>query len=169
MSGNSGKTIEKAVFTADQTRNLQIYILPGRPEFSGTTAGTLRQYNENVYVPQGIAAYFPARFSRDGSAFEWSFSNTFSYRIVSHTEQSGGILLYGVEARGTGEDPGYIRQYTVTFDRGSLEAPLQQPAMHALELGVEKSGIRSGTARLESLKYDSQSGRFTAEVIVGGA
>ncbi len=130
---------------------------------------------EGSYLPQAAAAYFPTAFSVSAKERRLSFDTNLSYRVVSKSDLSSGVLVYTIEAPapgGAAEDRlEGCRTFSFSFPRSALggsEGIVLQPAPYALERAIRMSELAKGVVRLESLRYDESSRVFKASVSVSG-
>ncbi len=156
------------VYTADELRNLEIYIITGQAEENRSRA-VQELYDENMYIPQAVAAYYGIPFVIKNNQYAFDFSSQIMWRITSRKNigDSPGVLLrvYQVEATGPGgsQKPGMYYTCSIKMDDADR---IKQPFWIAMETCVKQSGAARGFARLDSMQFDSTSGKFTARVAV---
>lgn len=157
-----------AVFRREEPRLLSVYVVGrGGTLPKGGSAEAL--YIEGMYIPQAAAAYYPTRFTFSDKGRRLVFLADLSYRVLDKAELGSGVTVYTVETAAAASEGSGARRYTVSFARsalGSESGESTQPAPYALERGARLSGLASGTARLESLRFDEGSGLFKAVVVV---
>jgi hypothetical protein len=156
------------VASVPETRDLSLYLLYVPPEQDGASPYTHKKRFESSHIPQGIAAFFPARFTRSPEKVVWSFQASISYQIKAEQDLKSNLWNYEIRASGTGLNTGSGRAYRVTFPLSDLTgtAIVRQPAFYALEQGVRQAAADSGYARLESINYNTSRTSFDAEVTV---
>jgi len=128
-----------------------------------------KSYVENMYIPQGIAAYYPNQFSITNKERRIQFENRYSYRILEKHLINDDVWLYSVETASSLTEPVNTKTFTLYFNRSALVASSGeaiQPATYALERGGRMSGFSSGTVRLEALQYNEKDEQFKAVVAV---
>ncbi len=166
-----GERVRAAVFKADEPRILAAYIVDDVGMSKGASnEAAAKTYAEGMYVPQAAAAYFPTGFSTSGKERRLDFKGDLNYRVLSKSDLGGGVLVYTVEAAGKAAERSDGRRYTVAFPRSALGgggSAAIQPAPYALERAARMSGLPSGTVRLETLRYDAESGLFKATAVAG--
>ena len=161
-----------AVYSADVTRTLEVFIIPGGNQDAKLPGPVLEQYEENMYIPQTLAAYYGVPFIQANGRYGFDLSNRITWRILSQksVEDTRGVLFrsYQIEAKGYGgtAEPGTL--YTCTINIDDPAARQKQPALVALETCAKTSGMAEGFARLDFLRYDSSSKQFTAGVVISG-
>ena len=161
----SADTVKAGVFRPGDFRTLSAFVV-GSPAPGSKEAMT--KYAENMYVPQAAAAYFPTKFIFSEKERRLVFLTDFSYRIVKKHDLGQGVTVYTVEAAASAQDREDGKRYIVSFPRTALgpeTGESVQPAPYALERGARMSGLKSGTARLESFGFDPKTGLFRAQVI----
>ncbi|AEJ18500.1 hypothetical protein [Gracilinema caldarium] len=128
-----------------------------------------KTYIEGMYIPQGIAAYYPNQFTMNAKERRIQFENRYSYRILEKHLIQEDVWLYSVETSSTLTAPEHTKIYTIFFNRSSLvsnSGEAIQPATYALERGARMSGCTSGTVYIDSLLYNEKDKRFKAVVVV---
>lgn len=128
-----------------------------------------KSYIEGLYVPQGIAAYYPNQFSMSGKERRIQFENQYSYRILEKHQVKADVWIYSVETSSTLNFPEHTKTFTIYFNRSALMAASGeaiQPATYALQRGARMSDFASGTVRLESLSFNEKDEQFKAIVVV---
>lgn len=167
-SASVGGAVKAAVFRREEPRLLPVYVVGrGGALPKGGSAEAL--YIEGLYIPQAAAAYYPTRFSFSEKGRRLMFLADLSYRVLDKADLGSGVTVYTVETSAAASEGSGARRYTVSFARsalGSESGESTQPAPYALERGARLSGLASGTARLESLRFDEKSGLFRAVVVV---
>jgi hypothetical protein len=165
-ASSPGEPVEGSRFSLDESRSLAVF-LSYTPQGKGTAAWNHRQRFLASSLPRGAALYFPARFSREGAETVWLFSSTLSHKTTAEEDLGNGLFLYTVEASGEGKDPEIQgRRYRISFSPSRLRG--FQPGFYALEQGIILSKSGTGSARLESLRFDRGEKRFEAQVLVFG-
>ncbi|MDL2228789.1 hypothetical protein LJC14_00900 [Treponema sp. OttesenSCG-928-L16] len=167
-SGGSGEPVERAVFSARELRSVSVYVVSAPSGESSQETQSIRLFNESVYVPQGLAAYFPAEFNSKDGQWECTFDMDFSYRIMSRQSAGPKLDFYTLEAAGSGADPEPGKRYTVSFTLSDLGggSSLRQPALYALEKAAKQAGAESGYARLESINFYTDRQIFESSVVI---
>jgi hypothetical protein len=141
-------------------RIIPVYVLSGEINQS---------YIEGMYIPRGIAAYYPNQFSINAKERRIQFENRYSYRILEKHLIQEDVWLYSVETSSTLSAPENTKTYTIYFNRSALvsgSGEAIQPATYALERGARMSGLASGTVYIDSLLYNEKDKRFKAVVVV---
>jgi len=131
---------------------------------------TDKNYIENMYIPQGIAAFYPNKFTINTKERRIQFENRYSYRILEKRLIKEAVWLYSIETSSTLTEPLNTKTFTLYFNRSALvtsSGEAIQPATYALERGARMSGFTSGTVRLEALHYNDMDEQFKAVVAVG--
>lgn len=159
--GAAGKQAKQASTSPwKDARILPVYVL---------SKDVNRNYIEGMYIPQGIAAYYPNQFTMNGKERRIQFESRYSYRILERHLIKEDVWLYSVETSSTLTAPANSKTFTLYFNRSALIAnsgEAIQPATYALERGARMSGFTSGTVRLEGLIYNEKDEQFKAVVLI---
>ncbi|WP_304224355.1 hypothetical protein [Gracilinema caldarium] len=143
-----------------QERIIPVYVL---------TKDTKKNFVEEMYVPQGIAAYYPNQFTMNSKERRIQFENRYSYRILEKHQIKEDVWVYSIETSSGLTSQDRTKTFTVYFNRTALIASSGeaiQPATYALERGARMSGLSSGTVRLETLVFNEKDEQFKAVVAV---
>jgi hypothetical protein len=151
-----------------ESRDLSLYLLyvpEGQDEASRYTH---KKRFEASHIPQGVAAFFPARFTYSEGKWTWSFWANISYQIKTELDLKSNLRNYEIRASGSGFAPGSGRRYRVSFPLADLNTGsiIRQPALYALQKGAREAAAAAGYARLESIVYNQAFGTFKAEVTI---
>ena len=143
-----------------QDRIIPVYVL---------AKDTKKSFAEDMYIPQGIAAYYPNQFTMNGKERRIQFENRYSYRILEKHQVKEDVWVYSIETSSGIAAPDQTKTFTVYFNRLALIASSGeaiQPAIYALERGARMSGLTSGTVWLETLVFNEKDEQFKAVVVV---
>jgi hypothetical protein len=170
-SSNEKKQAGEAVdgaFIAEESRILPLYLIYTPKGKDALEQRQNRQNFETANIIQQASLYFPTRFTR--SEKEWSdiAEAQVSHSIKSFNDLGANVFEYQVEVTGIAANPGPGKRYAVNFSLSDLSnnSRVRQPAVYALEKASILSGINSGYARLEFLRYSSGSKTFQGSVII---
>jgi len=153
-------------------QELRMYwILEGTPG-SGSSEIFLTRY----HLPTSLTKLMWTEFVVRGKNVE--FTTQGGYRIVTKkqvlTEPLGNYTVYGYDLNievtvSPPSPPGPPESFSVSFSYAQAartgSGVLAQPLEQAMIAGIRKSGLRSGRALVENLKYLG-SGKFKARVLV---
>jgi hypothetical protein len=164
-----GEPVEGMNFPPEETWALPVYLIY---EARGRT-GVEQLDNQRRFVtsalPNQQMLYFPCRFTRSEKGWVWTFEADTGRKIVSHETLAANLFCYEVETNGMGQDPGPGLRYRFTFPLSKVLARnklIRQPGLYALEQAAALSECSTGSARLESIFYDTVKKSFEVSVIL---
>jgi hypothetical protein len=164
-----GEPVEGMGFPLEETRMLPVYLIyEAKGKTEAEQLDNQRRFVTSALPNQQIL-YFPSLFTRSENAWVWTFEADTGHKIVSHETLRANLFCYEVETNGMGQDPGPGLRYRFTFPLSKVLARnklTRQPGLYALEQAVALSKRSTGSARLESIFYDTVKKSFDVSVIV---
>jgi hypothetical protein len=163
----AGEAVEGA-FIAEESRILPLYLIYTPKGKDALEQRQNRLNFETANIIQQASLYFPTQFTRSEKGWSGMAEAQISHSIKSFNDLGSNVFEYQVEVTGIAADPGPGKRYEANFSLSDLHknSRVRQPAVYALEKASTLSGINSGYARLESLRYNSASKTFQGSVII---
>jgi hypothetical protein len=164
-----GEPAEPMNFPPEETRVLPVYLIyEARGRTEAEQLDNQRRFVTGA-LPNQQMLYFPSRFARSENGWVWTFEADTGRQIISHETLAANLFCYEVKTDGMGQDPGPGLRYRFTFPLSKVltrNKLIRQPGLYALEQAVALSKRGTGSARLESILYDTAKKSFEVSVIV---